>query len=203
VALYRKSGKNDGNDAEAICEAVSRPNMRFVPIKSVQQQADLSVHRVRLGFVAERTATLNRIRGLLAEFGFVLPNGAEQLPRQVPQFIDRLPAQVVRCVRDLLEHAERLRTKALEQRTEQIERDLTAADRRPSGVTASRQSDIYGRGRCLPYEPRACAEGGAARLGALRSQEHVKPSAASTVSSMPRHKSQITLRPAPIAGQEG
>ena len=84
VAPYRKSGKNDGNDAEAICEAVCRPNMRFVPIKSVQQQADLSLHRVRQGFVVERTATLNRMRGLIAEFGHVLPNGAEQLRRQVP-----------------------------------------------------------------------------------------------------------------------
>ena len=75
VAPYRKSGKNDGNDAEAICEAVTRPNMRFVPVKSLQQQSDLGLHRVRQGFVEERTGTLNRIRGLLAEFGYVLPNG--------------------------------------------------------------------------------------------------------------------------------
>jgi transposase len=88
--------------------------MRFVPIKSVQQQADLSLHRVRQGFVVERTATLNRIRGLMAEFGHVLPNGAEQLRRQVPEFLDRLPPQVMRCVRDLLEHAEGLRCKVLE-----------------------------------------------------------------------------------------
>ena len=69
VMPYRKSGKNDGNDAEAICEAVARPNMRFVPVKSLEQQSDLSLHRVRQGFVEERTATLNRLRGLLAEFG--------------------------------------------------------------------------------------------------------------------------------------
>ena len=114
VAPDRKSGKNDGNDAEAICEAVCRPNMRFVPIKSVQQQADLSVHRVRQGFGEERTATFNRVRGLIAEFGDVSPNGVEQLRRQVPQLIDRLPAPVARCVHDLLEHAERLRGKVLE-----------------------------------------------------------------------------------------
>jgi transposase len=88
--------------------------MRFVPIKSVQQQSDLSLHRVRQGFVEERPATLNRIRGLIAEFGHVLPNGVEQLRRQVPQLIDRLPAQVAHCVHDLLEHAERLRGKVLE-----------------------------------------------------------------------------------------
>src|SRR6516164_6874620 len=54
VAAYRKSSKNDGNDAEAICEAVARPNMRFVPVKSVEQQAIMSVHRVRQGFSAQR-----------------------------------------------------------------------------------------------------------------------------------------------------
>ena len=74
VAPYRKNGKNDGNDAEAICEAVGRPNMRFVPVKSVEQQALLTLHRVRQGFVEERTATGNRMRGLLGEFGVVLDN---------------------------------------------------------------------------------------------------------------------------------
>src|SRR3979490_732144 len=73
VAPYKKSGKNDGNDAEAICEAVARPNMRFVPVKSAEQQAGLSLHRVRQGFIEQRTATINRIRGLRAEFGIVLP----------------------------------------------------------------------------------------------------------------------------------
>lgn len=114
VAPYRKSGKNDGNDAEAICEAVGRPNMRFVPIKSVQQQSDLSLHRVRQGFVEERTATLNRVRGLIAEFGYVVPLGTERLRREVRDLLERLPMPVARCVQDLLEHAERLRSKALE-----------------------------------------------------------------------------------------
>ena len=59
VAPYRKSGKNDGNDAEAICEAVTRPTMRFVPVKTVDQQALLTLHRVRQGFVVERTAVVN------------------------------------------------------------------------------------------------------------------------------------------------
>ena len=60
VTPYRKSGKNDGNDAEAICEAVSRPNMRLVPTKTLDQQALLTLHRVRQGFVVERTAVANR-----------------------------------------------------------------------------------------------------------------------------------------------
>ena len=80
VAPYRKSSKNDGNDAEAICEAVGRPNMRFVPVKSVEQQAILALHRVRQGYVEQRTATINRIRGLLAEFGMVLPPASRRSP---------------------------------------------------------------------------------------------------------------------------
>jgi transposase len=114
VAPYRKGGKNDSNDAEAICEAVTRPSMRFVPVKSVEQQSDLSLHRVRQGFVEERTATLNRLRGLLAEFGHVLPARAVHLRRRVPELIDKLPARVASCVRDLLEHSARLEAKALE-----------------------------------------------------------------------------------------
>ena len=73
VKPYVKSNKNDAADAEAICEAVTRPNMRFVPIKTMEQQAVLSVHRVRQGFVKARTAQANQIRGLLTEFGLVLP----------------------------------------------------------------------------------------------------------------------------------
>jgi transposase len=74
VAPYRlqgKSGKNDANDAAAICEAASRPQMHFVPIKTIDQQSMLCIHRLREGFKQERTACANRIRGLLAEFGLV------------------------------------------------------------------------------------------------------------------------------------
>jgi transposase len=112
VMPYRKSGKNDGNDAEAICEAVARPNMRFVPVKSVEQQSDLTLHRVRQGFIEERTATLNRLRGLLAEFGHVLPLRAVEVHRRVPELLDKVPARVAACARDLLEHASRLEAKA-------------------------------------------------------------------------------------------
>ena len=74
VAPYRlqgKSGKNDANDAAAICEAASRPQMHFVSIKTIDQQSMLCIHRLREGFKQERTACVNRIRGLLAEFGLV------------------------------------------------------------------------------------------------------------------------------------
>ena len=85
---YVKGNKNDAADAEAICEAVARPNMRFVPIKTVEQQAVLSVHRVRQGFVKARTAQANQIRGLLTEFGLVLPQGITNVLRRVPQLIE-------------------------------------------------------------------------------------------------------------------
>lgn len=84
VAPYRKSGKNDGNDAEAICEAVSRPTMRFVPIKSVEQQAVLCLHRIRKELSDQRTALINELRGLLCEFGIVLPQGRYAFRQRLP-----------------------------------------------------------------------------------------------------------------------
>ena len=75
VKPYVKSNKNDARDAEAICEAVGRPNMRFVPLKSVEQQGLLALHRARQGFVGARTAQVNQIRGLLSEFGIVMARG--------------------------------------------------------------------------------------------------------------------------------
>ena len=84
VTPYRmsgKRGKNDAADAAAICEAVTRPNMRFVPIKEEHQQIILCLHRTRQGFVEERTALYNRLRGLIAEFGIVLPQKVACLRR--------------------------------------------------------------------------------------------------------------------------
>ena len=75
VKPYVKSNKNDAADAEAICEAVARPNMRFMQIKNVEQQAVLAQHRVPQGFVTARTAQVNQIRGLLGEFGLIIPQG--------------------------------------------------------------------------------------------------------------------------------
>ena len=82
VSPYRSegaTGKNDANDAAAICEAASRPTMRFIPVKSIEQQSMLCVHRLREGIKEDRTACINRIRGLLAEFGLVFPKGASEL----------------------------------------------------------------------------------------------------------------------------
>jgi transposase len=103
VAPYRKSEKNDGNDAEAVCEAVSRPNMRFVPVKSTEQQALLAVHRVRQGFVVERTALINRLRGLMSEFGVVLALRSVTVRRQAAQAAEQLPELARGAIGDLLE----------------------------------------------------------------------------------------------------
>ena len=104
VTPYRKNGKNDGNDAEAICEAVGRPNMRFVPVKSAEQQAVLALHRTRQGFVTERTAVINRIRALLTEFGVVLPQNAEVVRRQASSGAEGLPVLARRMIEDLRAH---------------------------------------------------------------------------------------------------
>lgn len=91
VSPYRmagRSGKNDANDAAAICEAASRPHMRFVPIKTAEQQGQLAVHRLREGFKEERTALINRIRGLLAEFGLVFAKGPEALRHVLAEVVE-------------------------------------------------------------------------------------------------------------------
>jgi len=87
VKAYVKTNKNDARDAEAICEAVRRPNMRFVAIKTVAQQELLMLHRVRQRLVIERTAKANQLRGLLAEFGIVLPQSFCALERGVPEVL--------------------------------------------------------------------------------------------------------------------
>jgi len=88
VKPYVKTNKNDARDAEAICEAVSRPTMRYVPVKTVQQQELLALHRVRQGLVAARTAQANQIRGLLSEFGIVVRKGIGCLNQQIPEILE-------------------------------------------------------------------------------------------------------------------
>ncbi|MDN0077117.1 IS110 family transposase [Crenobacter sp. SG2303] len=88
VKPYVKTNKNDAADAEAICEAVSRPTMRFVPIKNSEQQAALALHRARQGFVKARTAQANQIRGLLAEHGIVIPQGSSHITKRLPAILE-------------------------------------------------------------------------------------------------------------------
>lgn len=88
VTPYVKSNKNDARDAEAICEAVSRPNMRFVPRKSVEQHDIQMIHRVRSRLVKQRTALANQIRGLLGEYGIIIPQGIAHIRKQIPLILE-------------------------------------------------------------------------------------------------------------------
>jgi hypothetical protein len=88
VKPYVKSNKNDRNNAEAICEAVTRPNMRFVRPKSVEQQDIQSLHRIRSRLVGRRTALVNQIRGLLHEYGIILPQGIGHVRRRLPELLE-------------------------------------------------------------------------------------------------------------------
>lgn len=132
VTPYRmsgKRGKNDAADAAAICEAVSRPNMRFVPVKSVEQQSRLMVHRAREGYVQQRTATLNRIRGLLSEFGIVLPLKAEVVRREACNHLEDLPGYANTVIGDLLSEVHHLdeRIKQYDQHIRAMAKDCTPA----------------------------------------------------------------------------
>jgi transposase len=112
VKPYVKTNKNDMADAEAICEAVTRPNMRFVALKSVEQQAVLALHRARQGFVKARTAQANQIRALLAEFGLIIPKGIAHIAQRVPQLLEdasnELPGSFRLLVQRLMDHLKEL-----------------------------------------------------------------------------------------------
>jgi transposase len=120
VAPYRKSQKNDGNDSEAICEAVGRPSMRFVPIKSAPQQDLQALHRIRFQLIKWRTALANEIRGLLGEYGIVVAKGIAPLRRELPVILEDGEDKLSGFFREMLgEMAERL--KLLDQRIRQYD----------------------------------------------------------------------------------
>lgn len=125
VKPYVKSNKNDRADAEAICEAVTRPSMRFVPIKSVEQQAVLALHRVRQSLVKERTAQGNQMRGLLGEFGVTVPVGIGQIARRLPGILEDaengLPDRFRALLARLYEHFKHLHEQVLA-----LEREIKA-----------------------------------------------------------------------------
>jgi transposase len=109
VGPYRmqgKAGKNDANDAAAVCEAASRPSMRFVPVKTAMQQGQLAVQRLREGYKEERTACLNRIRGLLTEFGIVIAQSPEALRRALPELLEDASNELSSLARMALQRAQ-------------------------------------------------------------------------------------------------
>jgi transposase len=112
VKPFVKRNKNDAADAAAICEAMMRPDMPGVPVKNADQQAILSVHRARQGLVKARTAQANQIRGLLAEFGFIIPTGISHIPKRVPKIIEDgendLPGSFRLLIQRLVDHLKEL-----------------------------------------------------------------------------------------------
>ncbi|MDQ7072600.1 MAG: IS110 family transposase [Gammaproteobacteria bacterium] len=102
VKPYVKSNKNDAVDAEAICEAVSRPTMRFVPAKSIEQQDLQCLHRIRSQTVAKRTAQVNQLRGLLMEYGIVLPKGISHVRKRIPDILEEAENGLTPLFRELL-----------------------------------------------------------------------------------------------------
>ena len=146
VKPYVKRQKNDATDAEAICEAVTRANMRFVATKTPEQQSGLMLHRTRHLFIRQQTAVINAIRAHLAEFGIVAPvgrNGLEQLLNVVADAGDkRLPEVARTCLMALGTQLQALKAKLLE-----FDRMITAWHR--SNETSKRLDAIPGVGHVL------------------------------------------------------
>lgn len=187
VSPYRKSGKNDANDAEAICEAVGRPNMRFVPVKSEEAQAVLVIHRVRALAVSERTALGNQVRGLLGEFGIVTAAGlthVRKLLAAIGAGERRLPVLARETIGELHDRLRGLdaRILAYDRKIEALAKQSEAASRLMAidgvgPVTATAivasvgNAQAFANGRqfaaWLGLTPRQHSSGGKSKLGAI------------------------------------
>lgn len=188
VSPYRKNDKNDGNDAEAICEAMGRPNMRFVPVKDAEQQAVLCVHRARSLLVAERTGLINQIRGLLGEYGIVVGQGASRLRRALPELLEAadngLPALAREVFAERYSHLQGLdeRIEAYDQRLRALAQQMAPARRlmqvpgvgpltATAVVATVGDAQMFRNGRqfaaWLGLVPRQHSTGGKPRLGRI------------------------------------
>ena len=191
VIPYRQRSKNDANDAEAICEAVGRPKMHFVAIKSEEQQSVLMVHRARTLVVANRTAQVNQIRGLLGEFGLVVPKGVARLRRELPGILEDaengLPELARQVLAGLLDQFHEFDTRiaaydrqirALAQASEPARRLRQVEAIGPQTATALVASmgdpHVFDSGRSyaasLGMTPRQHSSGGKERLGRITRQ---------------------------------
>lgn len=140
VKPYVKSNKNDSADAEAICEAVQRPGMRFVPIKSISQQDIQSLHRARSLAVSHRTAQVNQIRGLLHEYGIVSARSVAALRKSVPEILEDAENALTPLFRELLY--------GLWEEMKRLDRRIQAYDAQIKRL--SEQSDICRRLMTIP-----------------------------------------------------
>ncbi len=186
---HYKRGKNDAADAEAICEAVTRQTMRFVPIKSREQQAALSLHRVRSLLIRQRTQLINMMRSMLAELGIAIPIGIEKALQMARRIVDGegeldLPSEAQNVVALLADHVLQLHAKlrkmdlrlaALQRSDETARRLATIPGIGPIGATALAASvtdpSQFASGRqfaaWLGLTPRQSSSGGKERLGRI------------------------------------
>ena len=131
VKPYVKSNKNDANDAEAICEAMSRPNMRFVSVKTVEQQDIQAAHRIRSELIGQRTAKANQIRGLVAEYGLVAPQQLDRLRKAIPMWLEDAENGLSHPFRHLL-HGVWRDLKTLDDRVAELDHEINKiADSHP------------------------------------------------------------------------
>jgi transposase len=189
IKPYVKRGKNDALDAAAICEAMSRPDMRFVPIKSVDQQAVLMLHKTRELLVKQRTMSVNALRGHLAEFGLVVAKGIGRVDELLELADDdmSLPEEAKEMAKLLASHLE-----GLDRSIEAAEKKIAAANRRSqtgqlldavpgvgpliaSAIAASvPDPSVFKSGRdfaaWLGLTPRQNSTGGKAKLGPITKQ---------------------------------
>jgi len=191
VKPYVKRQKNDAADAEAICEAVTRPTMRFVPVKSVEQQSVMVLHRTRLLLMRQRMRLTNAIRGHMAEFGIVAPIGRLGLQRLIETIIDesdeRIPSVARTCLRMLADQLQLVNAQ-VQQNDRQVRADARATElgRRlmeipgvgpliASAMVASvADPNAFRSGRNLAawigLVPRQNSSGGKERLGGISKQ---------------------------------
>ena len=178
VKPYVKTNKNDVADAEAICEALQRPSMRFVAVKTVDQQALLSLHRARQGFVKARTAQANQIRGLLSEYGLVIPQGIGHVTKRAPELIEdasnELPGMFRTLIDRLLQHL-----KALDEQVAELEVQIKAWHR---------QSEASRRLEAIPGVGPLTATALVASMGEARTFENGRQLAA-WLGLVPRQRS--------------
>ena len=143
VKPYVKGNKNDANDAEAICEAMSRPGMHFVAVKSALQQDIQAVHRIRAGLVGQRTAKANQIRGLAAEYGLVAPKELGQLRIVLPCWLEDAQNGLSELFRQLLQGLWG-DLKGLDERVSELDRLITLLSK--SDPVAKRLQQLRGVG---------------------------------------------------------
>ena len=143
VKAYVKRGKTDAADAEAICEAVTRPGMRFVPVKTVAQQSVLMLHRTRDLLIRQRTMLVNAIRGHMAELGYAMPRGREGIGELMAMILGEEIARLPEIARDALKAL----VSSLEQlgeRVKEVEAAIVAWHRQ--NATSRRLATIPGVG---------------------------------------------------------